>query len=101
MHTIELSSDDVFEAIKDQVREISSALRSVLEEVKPDLAKDIVQNGVVLTGGGALIKGLDKYLSDMVKLPVYVGDEPLLAVAKGTGEAIQDLDLLSRVGFSE
>ncbi|EQD97489.1 hypothetical protein L931_07795, partial [Helicobacter pylori PZ5024] len=100
-HTIELSSDDVFEAIKDQVREISSALRSVLEEVKPDLAKDIVQNGVVLTGGGALIKGLDKYLSDMVKLPVYVGDEPLLAVAKGTGEAIQDLDLLSRVGFSE
>ncbi|WP_231897685.1 rod shape-determining protein, partial [Helicobacter pylori] len=60
-----------------------------------------VQNGVVLTGGGALIKGLDKYLSDMVKLPVYVGDEPLLAVAKGTGEAIQDLDLLSRVGFSE
>ncbi|EQD93131.1 hypothetical protein L934_02435, partial [Helicobacter pylori PZ5080] len=100
-HTIELSSDDVFEAIKDQVREISSALRSVLEGVKPDLAKDIVQNGVVLTGGGALIKGLDKYLSDMVKLPVYVGDEPLLAVAKGTGEAIQDLDLLSRVGFSE
>ncbi|OOP92816.1 rod shape-determining protein, partial [Helicobacter pylori] len=68
-----------FEAIKDQVREISSALRSVLEEVKPDLARDIVQNGVVLTGGGALIKGLDKYLSDMVKLPVYVGDEPLLA----------------------
>ncbi|MGN8454202.1 rod shape-determining protein [Helicobacter pylori] len=101
LHTIELSSDDVFEAIKDQVREISSALRSVLEEVKPDLARDIVQNGVVLTGGGALIKGLDKYLSDMVKLPVYVGDEPLLAVAKGTGEAIQDLDLLSRVGFSE
>ncbi|BCZ19794.1 Rod shape-determining protein MreB [Helicobacter sp. NHP19-012] len=98
LSTIELSSEDVREAIKEQIREISDALKSVLEEVKPDLARDLVENGVVLTGGGALIRGLDKYLSNIVKLPVFVGEEPLLAVARGTSKAIEDLDLLSSLG---
>lgn len=101
LNTIELTSEDVRDAIKDQLREISNALKSVLESVPPDLAGDIVENGVVLTGGGALIRGLDKYLSDIVKLPVYVGNEPLLAVAKGTGKAIEELDLLHHVGANE
>ena len=65
----------------------------------PDLAGDIVENGIVLTGGGALIRGLDKYLSDIVRLPVYVGEEPLLCVAKGTGKAMEDLDLLTQLAF--
>ncbi|BCD45804.1 rod shape-determining protein [Helicobacter suis] len=98
LNTIELNSEDVREAIKEQLREISNALRSVLEEVKPDLARDLVENGVVLTGGGALIRGLDKYLSNIIKLPVFVGEEPLLAVARGTSKAIEDLDLLSSLG---
>ncbi|CAM2757996.1 rod shape-determining protein [Helicobacter felis] len=98
LNTITLSSEDVREAIKEQIREISNALKAVLEEVKPDLAGDIVENGVVLTGGGALIRGLDKYLSNIVKLPVFVGEEPLLAVARGTSRAIEDLDLLSSLG---
>ncbi|CCM11265.1 rod shape-determining protein [Helicobacter heilmannii] len=98
LNTIELNSEDVREAIKEQIREISNALKSVLEEVKPDLARDLVENGVVLTGGGALIRGLDKYLSNIVKLPVFVGEEPLLAVARGTSKAIEDLDLLSSLG---
>ncbi|CCB80268.1 MULTISPECIES: rod shape-determining protein [Helicobacter] len=98
LNTIELNSEDVREAIKEQIKEISNALKSVLEEVKPDLAGDIVENGVVLTGGGALIRGLDKYLSNIVKLPVFVGEEPLLAVARGTSKAIEDLDLLSSLG---
>ena len=51
----------------------------------------------MLTGGGALIRKLDKYFSDIVKLPVYVGDEPLLAVAKGTGKAMEDMDMLERI----
>ena len=67
----------------------------------PDLAGDIVQNGVVLTGGGALIRGLDKYLSDFVKLPIYVAEDPLLAVAKGTGRALEELDLLQQTSFDD
>ena len=85
--------------MKDQLREISNALKSVLESMPPDLAGDIVENGIVLTGGGALIRGLDKYLSDIVRLPVYVGEEPLLCVARGTGKAMEDLDLLNQLAF--
>lgn len=99
LNTIELTSEDVREAMKDQLREISNALKSVLETMPPDLAGDIVENGIVLTGGGALIRGLDKYLSDIVRLPVYVGEEPLLCVAKGTGKAMEDLDLLDQLSF--
>lgn len=92
LNTIELTSEDIREAIKDQLREISSAVKSVIEAVPADLAGDLVENGLTLTGGGALIRGLDRYLSDTVKLPVFIGDEPLLAVAKGTGKAIEELD---------
>ncbi len=94
LNTIELTSEDIREAIKDQLREISGALKNVIESVPADLAGDLVENGLTLTGGGALIRGLDRYLSDTVKLPVFIGDEPLLAVAKGTGKAIEELDAL-------
>jgi rod shape-determining protein MreB len=96
LETLELSSEDIREAIKEPVKEIGEALKSVLEETPPDLAGDIVENGIVLTGGGALLKGLDKYLSNLVKLPVYVSEEPLLAVAKGTGKALENIELLSQ-----
>ena len=72
-----------------------------MEETPPDLAGDIVENGVVLTGGGALIRGLDKYLSDLVKLPVYIAEEPLLAVAKGTGKALDEIDLLQQTSYED
>jgi len=96
LETLELSSEDIREAIKEPVKEIGEALKNVLEETPPDLAGDIVENGIVLTGGGALLKGLDKYLSNLVKLPVYVSEEPLLAVAKGTGKALENIELLSQ-----
>ncbi|ANV98149.1 rod shape-determining protein [Helicobacter enhydrae] len=99
LNTIELTSEDVREAIKTQLKEIGNALKSVLESMPPDLAGDIVENGVVLTGGGALIRGLDVYLSDLVKLPVYVAEEPLLCVAKGTSRAIEEIDLLEQLVF--
>jgi len=72
-----------------------------LEDTPPDLAGDIVENGIVLTGGGALIRGLDKYLSNIVKLPVYVCEEPLLAVAHGTGKALEEIDLLQHTAYDE
>ena len=87
--------------IKSQLKEIGNALKSVLESMPPDLAGDIVENGVVLTGGGALIRGLDKYLSELVKLPVYVAEEPLLCVAKGTSRAMEEMDLLEQLSFEQ
>lgn len=94
---VELTSEDVREAMREPLKEIADALKTVLEMMPPDLAGDIVENGVVLTGGGALIRGLDKYLSDIVKLPVYVADEPLLAVAKGTGKVLEEISLLQQL----
>ncbi|WP_320035409.1 rod shape-determining protein [Halarcobacter sp.] len=97
LSTIELGSEGVRTAIKEPLREIVSAVRSVLEEMPPDLASDIVDNGVILTGGGALIRGLDKYLADIIKLPVSVADEPLLAVAYGTSNVLDQDALLKLI----
>ena len=96
LSSVDLTSEDVREAIKDSIREIADALKFVLESIQPEVAADIVENGVVLTGGGALIRGLDKYLSDTVTLPVFVADEPLLCVANGTGKALEEIKSLKQ-----
>ena len=92
--TIELTSEGVRTALTEPFKEISLAVRQVLEEMPPDLAGDIVDNGVIITGGGALIRGLDKYLEHDIKLPVKIADEPLLAVAHGTSKTLDEEDLL-------
>jgi rod shape-determining protein MreB len=94
---IEINSKDIREAISEPLKEIGVALKEILEITPPDLAGDIVENGIVLTGGGALVQGLDIYLSNLVKLPVYIADEPLLAVAKGTGKMLEEIDLLHQI----
>jgi len=95
--TIDLTSEGVRGALHEPLKEISLAVRQVLEEMPPDLAGDVVDNGVVLTGGGALIRGLDKYLSNDIKLPVRVADEPLLAVAYGTSKTLDEDSLLKLI----
>jgi len=99
--SLELSSEDAREAMRDPLKEILEALRDVLENMPPDLAGDIVNNGVILTGGGALIRQLDKYLSETIKIPVYVADEPLLCVARGTGRALEEIDQLHELFDNE
>jgi len=99
--SVEITSEHMREAMKGPIREIAEALKQVLEDTPPDLAGDIVENGIVLTGGGALIKGLDKYLANIVKLPVYVCEDPLLAVANGTGKALEEIDLLQHTSYDE
>jgi rod shape-determining protein MreB len=101
LSSVELTSEDAREAIKEPLKEIAEALRDVLERMPPDLAGDIVNHGIILTGGGALIRQLDKYLSDIVKIPVFVADEPLLAVARGTGRALEEIDLLQELFENE
>lgn len=92
--SLELTSEDAREAMREPLREILEGIKDVLENMPPDLAGDIVNNGVILTGGGALIRQLDKYISETIKIPVYVADEPLLCVAKGTGRALEEIDQL-------
>jgi len=99
--SIEITSEQLREAMKGSLEEIADALKDVLEQTPPELAGDIVENGIVLTGGGALIRGLDKYLSDAVKLPVYIAEEPLLAVAKGTGKALDEIDILQQMAYED
>ncbi len=97
LSTIELGSEGVRIAIKEPLKEIVSAIKSVLENMPPDLASDIVDNGVIITGGGALIRGLDVYLSDIIKLPVKIADEPLLSVAYGTSQVLDEPELLKLI----
>jgi len=99
--SIEITSEYIREAMQNSLKEIVDAIQSVLEQTPPELAGDIVENGIVLTGGGALIRGLDKYISDIVKLPVYIAEDPLLAVAKGTGIALDELDLLQQTAYED
>ena len=99
--SIDITSEHMRAAMKPSLEEIADALKSVLEETPPELAGDIVANGIVLTGGGALIRGLDKYLSEMVKLPVYIAEDPLLAVARGTGKALDEIDILQQMAYED
>ncbi len=94
LSTIELDSEGVRAALKEPLKEMALAVRNVLEEMPPDLAGDVVDNGIVLTGGGALIRGLDEYIAHEVKLPVRIADEPLLAVAYGTSKVLDEENLL-------
>jgi len=93
---LEITSEDVREAIAEPLTEIAAALKEILEITPPDLAGDIVENGIALTGGGALLKGIDTYLSKLVELPVFVCEDPLLAVARGTGSMLEDIELLQQ-----
>ena len=101
LSSVELTSEDAREAMREPLKEVGEALRDVLEKMPPDLAGDIVSHGIILTGGGALIRQLDKYLSNIVKIPVFVADEPLLAVARGTGRALEEIDLLQELFENE
>ncbi|MDP3973372.1 MAG: rod shape-determining protein [Candidatus Daviesbacteria bacterium] len=94
--TIEISSDEVTEAISDVVKKIEGAVKGVLEQVPPELASDIIDKGIVLSGGTSLLRNLDKHLTDSVGVPVALAENPLLCVVLGTGIALENLDLYKR-----
>ncbi len=95
--TITISDDEVREALADSVATIINAVRVALERTPPELSADIVERGIVLTGGGALLKNLDRRLTIETGLPVSVADDPLASVVLGTGKMLSDFDLLKRV----
>lgn len=98
--TIDITSDEVREALSEPVGIIVEAIKQTLERTPPELAADIVDNGIMLTGGGALLGGLDKLLMQETGLPVSVAEDPLSCVVYGSGKALDELDLLKEVSLS-
>lgn len=96
-HTIVVTSQEIRVAISEQVKAIVQAVRVALEQTPEELAADIVDRGIVLTGGGALLKGLDERLRQETGLPIFVVDDPLSAVVLGTGAALDNLSLLREI----
>ncbi len=96
---VEINSEEIREVIREQVNIIIAAIKDVLENAPPELAGDIVERGIVLTGGGALLKNLDLLIKEETNLPVAVADDPLSIVARGAGTALDHLDVLKEVSF--
>lgn len=87
-----ISSEDVREALRDSVSQISAAVLRCLERTPPELGSDILERGIMLTGGGAMLKGLDTLIRNRVELPVYIAEDPLTAVVRGTGKVLEDIE---------
>ncbi len=96
--TIEITSTEIREALNEPVRAIAERVCHVLEETPPELASDVIERGITLTGGGALLKGLDRLLQSVTDIPVRVADNALDCVAIGTGKALEDLDAIYKSG---
>lgn len=94
--TIRVSSNEITEAIQDELREIINAIKRVLQETPPELAADVIDKGMILSGGGALLRYLDQLISKTTGVPCYVADDPLYCVAKGTGIVLEHLDMYKR-----
>ena len=95
--TINISSVEIREAISEPIKTITRAIQNILEDLPTELVGDILDTGIVLTGGGALIKNLDEFLTQEIKLPAYLAENPLTAVALGTGAVLEDNNLLQNI----
>jgi rod shape-determining protein MreB len=96
---IVVTSEEVREALREPVRAIVAAVHTCLEQVPPELAADMVDTGIMLTGGGALLPGLDRLLRQETALPITVSNDPLTCVVRGAGKLLDTLDLLRRVAI--
>ena len=89
--TIEVSSDEIRQALKDPVNAIVEAVKRCLEQTPPELAADILERGIIVAGGGSLLKGIDQIIRERTNVPVNVAEDPLLSVVRGTGMVLEDL----------
>lgn len=95
--TIEISSEEIADALKEAVAAIVDGVKKTLETTPPELSADVMERGIVLTGGGALLKNLDKVIAAETMMPVIIADEPLDCVAIGTGKALDNIDQIRRL----
>jgi len=98
---IEVTNKEIVEAISSELKDIIKAIKTVLQEAPPELAADIINKGMIVSGGGALLDKIDELIKKTTGVPCYVADDPLLCVAKGTGIAIENLDVYKRSVMSK
>jgi rod shape-determining protein MreB and related proteins len=99
--TLTVTSQEIREALLDPISTIVESVRISLERCPPELSADLVERGIVLAGGGALLRGLDRLIAEETGLPVYVAEDPLSAVAEGTGKVLQELEFLTKLTSSD
>lgn len=93
---VRISSNEVTEAIQDELREIINAIKKVFQETPPELAADVIDKGMVISGGGALLRNIDQLITKTIGVPCYIADDPLFCVIKGIGIALENLELYKR-----
>ena len=94
--SIDIDAEDVAKAIQEVVQNIIVAIKETLEETSPEIAADVIDHGIVLTGGGALLKNLPEVISDATKVPVFIAQDPLDCVAIGTGESLKNIEVMRK-----
>jgi rod shape-determining protein MreB len=95
--TVEITSEEIYNALSEPVSNILEAITGTLEHTPPELAADIMDRGIVMAGGGSLLRGLDRLVSEKTGMPVHLADDPLLSVAYGTGRVLENIDVLRKV----
>ncbi len=95
-----MSSEELREALSETVNTVLGAVRDTLERTPPELASDLVDRGVFLTGGGALLRGMDKLLASITDIPIHLTEDPLTTVVMGTGKILDELSTLKEVLLS-
>ena len=95
--TVAITAEEIRQAIEEPVHAIVDAVKTTLDQTPPELAADIMDRGIVLTGGGALLRGLDERLRHETGMPVHIADDPLHAVALGSGKCVEEFEVLQRV----
>ena len=94
-----IRSEEIREALKEPLSSILESIRITLERCPPELSADLVERGIVMAGGGALLRGIDRLVAKETGLPVHIADDPLSAVAEGTGRVLQELGISQTSGF--
>ena len=94
-HSVTICSGEVEEALRESMYQIIAQAKTVLEETPPELSADIIDKGIILTGGGAMVNGLDKLLASELKVPVFLAESPLTCVVEGTGVLLENVHLIS------
>jgi rod shape-determining protein MreB and related proteins len=98
--TVRISTGEVVEALAEPLGQIANVVKTVLANTPPELSSDIIDRGIVLTGGGALLRGIDAFLTRETGVPVYRADNPMITVAIGCGRALEDPAIMRRMAQS-
>ena len=90
-------SDEIADALRESITQIIDGVKKTLETTPPELSSDVMERGIVLTGGGALLRNIDKVISEETNMPVFIAEDPLDCVAIGTGKALDNFDVIKKM----